>query len=138
MASEVAARDVASIERQSRIYLFGGNLSLREREHTFELLNRIAGNREILQGGLRLEPPYFDELIEVVNRLIRNSREASMILHHLDATVYECVLSDRREIQPALGSAFRTDALVLGKRIATLLQKAAGLPVDTFSELMSL
>jgi hypothetical protein len=138
MASEVSARDVSDIERQSRIYMFGGNLSLREREHTITLLNQIARKQDLVQEDLRLEPSYFGDLIEVVNRLIRNSREAARILHHLDAVVYECVLGNSTGIDGALGTAFRTDALVLGKRIASLFQKSTRLPDQIFSELLSL
>jgi hypothetical protein len=140
MASEVAARDVGSIERQCKIYLFGGSLALRERETTFTLLNRLASQRGLFprKEQITLEPPYFRELIEIVNRLILNSGESSKILQHLDAVLLECILQEKTDVQATLGALFRTDALVLSKRIATLLQKAAGLPADTFAQLLAL
>jgi hypothetical protein len=138
MAGEIAGRDVDDIERQSRFYLFGGSLALRERQNIIELLNRIAAKQDLFKQEIRLEPSYFEELIEIINRLIKNSREAAAILHHLDAVVYGCVLDRQIGIEQALGPAYRTDALVLGKRIANLFQKTAGLPQEIFSELFNL
>jgi hypothetical protein len=137
MASEVADRDVHDVERQSHFYLFGGSLALRERQHIIGLLNRISGKKsEVFQNAIRLEPPYFEELIEIVNRLIRNAREASTIPHHIDAVIYCCMTADMSRIEPVLSKAFSTDAIVLAKRIAKLFQKSAGISQEMFKELI--
>jgi len=56
----------------------------------------------------------------------------------LDAVIIEAVLGSNQDIEKAMGNMYSTDALVLAKRIANLLQKNAGLEDGMFDELYSL
>jgi len=59
-------------------------------------------------------------------------------LQLLDAVIIEAVLGSNQDIEKAMGNMYSTDALVLAKRIANLLQKNAGLEDGMFDELYSL
>lgn len=139
MASEIAARDMTDIKHQSYIYLFGGPFFLREREQIINLLNKLTEQRSLFKDELKLEPPYFEELVEIVNKIISNSVQSIKMLQHLDAVIFECVLnSEKKDIIEVLGPQYSVDALVILKRIAVLLQRNAGLNDQIFGDLMSL
>lgn len=136
MASDVAARDLSDIRRQSRYFLFGGAFQLHEREQMIQLLNEIVA-RDDPKETIKLEPPFFDELIEIVNRLITNSRDAAQILQHIDIVILN-MLGAKQDIQLALGHFYRTNSLVLAKRIADMFSRYTGINEQLFSELMAL
>ena len=137
MSSEVAARDITDVALQSRTYLSGGALLRRERVQIFNLLNQLL-EREHLGKKVAPEPDYFDELVEIVNRIIGGSTHASRVLQLLDAILIEHVFGMKRDLQTILGPVYTTDALVLAKRIALLFQKNSGLASELFAELMAL
>lgn len=138
MASEVADRDITGIRQQSRTYLFGGPFFLREREHTIHLLNQLTKETTLIHEEIKLEPDYFDELIEIVNKIISNSFSASKILQHLDVVLLGSVLGSEKDIEKALGPKYSTDALVIAKRIARMFQKYSGFNERVLEELFSL
>jgi hypothetical protein len=137
MASNVSVIDLTNIREQSHTYLFGGAFLQRERTQLIDLLNKLSEQNRIGEK-IKLEPPYFDELVEIVNRIIFNSLHAIKILQHLDAVMVEYVLGSTQGIERVLGQAYSTDALVLMKRIANMFQKHAGFDEGMFEELRSL
>jgi hypothetical protein len=138
MSSEVFARNVSDIRDQSRLYLFGGELQLRERRQTFERINELAMRNQLIPEKIPLEPPYFDELVEIVNRIISQSRHAWRILQVLDAVVLEGVLKGDYSFEAKLNDAFSVEALVLLKRITMLFQKHSNLEKEMFQELLAI
>lgn len=138
MASAVAGRDVRDVKRQGRIYMYGGPLALREREQTITYLNMLDQNNTGITEKISLDPEYFDELIEIINRLIIKSAASSLILQHLDAVLVSLLLGGTVDIKLEMGDRYSTDALVLSKRIATMLQRASGLDPSLLEELASL
>ncbi len=134
MASDVASRDLSDIRSQSDTYLFGGAFSLSERKRIIGLLNKLTEHYNINEQ-INLEPPYFDELVEIVNKIILNSLHAVKMLQHLDVVIMKYVLDSAENIERSLGTAYSTEALVLVKRIATMFQRSAGLEEDMFEEL---
>lgn len=136
MASDIAARDLSDIRLQSRYFLFGGAFQLQEREQMIRLLNEIIAKDEPKET-IKLEPPFYDELIEIVNRLIYNSSDAAQILQHLDIVILN-VLGAKQDIQLALDKYYRTNSIVLTKRIADMFSKYTGIHGQTFNELMEL
>lgn len=137
MASNIAIRDINDIKKQFLISFFGGELRLRERLQIIDLLNEL-GEQKRLNEKINLEPPYFDELAEIVNKIILNSRHAVKILQHLDAIIIEHLFGSKRELEKALGLMYSTDALVLTKRVATMFQKYTGLDEGLFEDLRTL
>ena len=137
MANYIATHGLSDIKNQSRTYLFGGAFLVSERTRIISLLNVLSKQMEI-EDQWRLEPPYFDELVEIVNRIILNSRHGAKILQHLDTVIVEAVLGSNQKIEQVMGNTYSTDALVLTKRIANLLQRYANLEDGMFSELYSL
>lgn len=137
MASEVAARDITDVALQSRTYLSGGALLRRERVQIFKLLNELL-EQQRLGEKLTPEPDYFDELVEIVNRIIGGSTHASRVLQLLDAILIEHVFGTKRDLQNILGTVYTTDALVLAKRIALLFEKSSGLTSELFAEISTL
>lgn len=138
MASEVADRNITEIRQQSRIYLFGGPFFLREREHTIHLINQLTKETTLVHEDIKLEPDYFDELIEIVNKIVINSLHASKILQHLEVVLFGSVLGFEKDIEKALGPKYSTDALVIAKRIAMMFQKYSGFNERVLEELFSL
>jgi hypothetical protein len=137
MASSVAAVDMTNIRVQSHTYLFGGAFLQHERTQIIDLLNKLI-EQDGIGEKIKLEPAYFDELVEIVNRIILNSLQAIKILQHLDAVIMEYILGSTQDIQRVLGQSYSTDALVLMKRIASMFQKHAGFDEGMFEELRSL
>lgn len=138
MANAIAARDLTEIRMHARLYLFGGPLLLHERTEMIRLLEEFRQQNNLEGPSIELLPPYFDELVEVVNRIILNSQHAVRILQHLDGVLIECVLGQGRGLQEVLGSVYNTDSLVLAKRVASLFQQHAGFDRALLEELWPL
>lgn len=137
LASDVASRNLSDIRSQTHAYLFGEAFSLSERRRIIGLLNKLSEHYEINER-IDLEPPYFDELVEIINKIILHSTHAVKMLQHLDVVIMKHVLDSTEDIERALGILYSTDALVLVKRIATMFQKSADLEEGMFEELKQL
>ncbi len=137
MANSVAIHNVTDIKYQSRIYLLGGVFMTQDRVATMKLVNKYFEQIGVSER-VNLELPYFDELVEIVNRIILNSSHAVKILQHLDAIIIERLFGSKQDIEIALGTVYSTEALVLAKRIATMFQKYSGLDEGFFEELRNL
>ncbi len=137
MAGYVAARDLTDVGGQFKIAFFGGTHRMRSSTQILEYLDRLGGDSK-LGEKLELEPSYFDELAEIVNRIIHNSQHATKILRLLDVVMTVNLLSLDHNIEQVLGSMYSVEALVLLKRIASMFQKHTGMTEEIFEELWKL
>lgn len=133
----VAARDLNDVRRQLRTALFGGPQRARTSMKIIEYLDRLSEYSRIGEK-LELDPPYFDELVEVVNRIILNSGHATKILRHLDVILTEHLFGSKQNIEEVLGGIYSTEALVLLKRIATMFHRYTKMREEVFEELWGL
>src|SRR5581483_1868929 len=137
MASKVAACDPTNVGRQFKIAFFGGEQRMNTSLQIIEYLNQI--NKHIRSNEkIELEPEYFNELAEIVNRIILNSLYASKILQHLDTVVSEHLFGSERNLEDVMGPKYSTEALVLLKRIATMFCKYTGIKNELFEKLWAL
>jgi len=120
-----------NIPSQSRLYLYGGVFGKREKERVFHLMNKLGIT------GEQLDPPWLDNTIELLGRLISNPVGASDILRHLSAFFY--TYSVRKEaIMPDLGvGGPNTQAIVLAKDVAFQFARATGMRESLFDSIKS-
>jgi hypothetical protein len=137
MAGYVAARDLTDVGGQFKIAFFGGTYRMRSSTQIIEYLDRLSGDSKIGEK-LELEPPYFDELAEIVNRIIHNSPHATKILRLLDVVMTEDLFGSNRNIEQMLGNMFSIEALVVLKRIASMFHTYTGMTQEIFEELWKL
>lgn len=137
MAGYVAARDLSDVAGQFKTAFFGGTSRMRTSVQIMQYLERLSEFSGI-EERLQLEPPYFNELVEIVNRIVLNSRYATKILQHLDVVLTEHVFGEKRGLEEVLGITYSTEALVLLKRIAAMFVKHTGLKEELFEELWKL
>ncbi|TWA72914.1 hypothetical protein FBZ82_102516 [Azospirillum brasilense] len=131
MASVVYSRDVNELDRQIKLYFFGGTFFLRERERTVELLNNLFGSENDVMS---LEPSYFGELSEITNRLIKNSSPSSKLLLHSDAVIYSFIVGGS-DVKADMGNEYSLESIILLRRIADFFVKSAEMPPEMFHEL---
>ncbi len=132
VARSAASQHVSDVPGQARAYVFGGATALRERQRFFELLNEVAPKKQTL------EPAYFPDLVEVVNRLVRSARFARSIPRLLDAVIIEEVMGpDPKPAEEVLGAEWSLDALVLAKRVSDVFVSATGLDARIFQRLVA-
>jgi hypothetical protein len=132
MGSYIHARGLSEVQRNARIYLYGGFMALREREELFALLRKTTGIKE------NLDPPYLQDTLEVTNRMLRNPQAASKVLLYLEAIYGWCVQLGNREIEPVFDGKVETGAIVLARDMCISFCKATGLKEDLFSALLAL
>lgn len=138
LAGEVIGRHVRDIPKQVRGYLFGGPLLLREREELLAAVEKIRIDAKLGSDPITLEPPYYDELVEIVNKLVQYAPDAAQILRLEEAVLLGRVFGAQDDLTALLGGAPTADTIVLTKRMAMLLQKAARLPMSIFEDLHAL
>ncbi len=123
----ITSRDLADLEKSSRFWLHGGPENVTEKTSQINLVNQIVAStsgQSSIFHPMRLDPDYWPELLEVVNRLLERPAEASQVLRHADVTLYENVLGNASDISPYLGSDFSLMSLKLLKDIANFCVKA--------------
>lgn len=133
VARAACSRRPGAIAEEAHQYVFGGGSgqSVRERKQLIDLLNEVRG----ATPRIELEPPFFPELLEIVNRIVMSAAHAKSLLRHLDGIVAEEVNNTKAE--DVLGDEWSLDAAVLAKRAADLLVTAAGVRRELFSTLMA-
>jgi len=132
MGGYIHARGISEVQKNARIYLYGGFMALREREELFELLRRTTGIKE------NLDPHYLQDILEVTNRMLRNPQAASRVLLYLEAIYGWCVQLGNREIEPVFEGKIETSGIVLVRDMCISFCKATGLQEDLFSALLAL
>lgn len=126
-ASYVSSQGATNIPRDVKNYLFGGVLALREKENFFRLLRNLTKSNE------QLEPAYFQEVIELLGRIIRNPYGAVDILRFLEA-VYLWKVYLNNQLPLSIGDDIpNTATVVLARDVANTFSKITGLRNAIFS-----
>jgi hypothetical protein len=139
MCGSVIATKSSEIHNEVRRYIFGGAANAVERGRLMKLLGQVADRiGPVADQRVRLEPPYYGELLELANRVISYSRFAKNIPHYCYLVLGENVLARRLEgLASICGGSFEVDTLKLTKDVAQFLSAASGLDKSLFEELMS-
>ena len=138
MAGSIMAQGITDILAQSRAYLFGGPFLLSEREKIVELVNSLSSQKDPELPSIILDPPYFAELAEIVNRIIINSWQSRKMLQVLDVVIFDHLLGSKLPLDMVLGSGYSVDSVVLVKRIANLFCTNSNLDKALLDELWQL
>jgi hypothetical protein len=132
MGSYIYTRGLSEVQKNARIYLYGGFMALREREELFALLRRSTGIQE------NLDPPYLQGTLEVTNRMLRNPKAASKVLLYLEAIYSWCVQLGNKEIEPVFKGNVDTGTIVIARDMCISFCKATGLKEELFAALLTL
>lgn len=79
MARSVVSTNVEDLRKQSRMYLHGGPLALRDKERFFSLLRELTGTQE------EPDPSWLNDQLELLVRLLFHPAGAYDVLRHLTA-----------------------------------------------------
>jgi hypothetical protein len=132
MCGSVIATNSDEIHNEVRRYIFGGAASASERARLMRYFSTLQREQ------VPLEPPYYDELLELAARIIKFSQFGKDIPRYSDLVASEAVVCGRKEnLEGVLGRDFSVDTLKLTKDVAVLMSKAADLDPSLFSELMT-
>lgn len=133
MGGFIISRDRKNFVPQAREYLFGGMLLLREREGLIRAISKLTGK------GLKLEPDYYSDLLELVNRLVKFSSRSKDIPRYLEIVLYEYVLNKSKlKLEDIFKSQYSIDTLKLVKDIVLFLCDVAEIDKKAFEELLEL
>jgi hypothetical protein len=131
-ASFVFAQGGTNVPRDTRHYIFGGPLALKEKETFFELLRKLTNSNE------KLDPPYLPDVIELLGRMIQNPVGACDVLRHIDA-VYLWMENLKNDSFPPLdGGAHNTAAIVLMRDAAQTFARITGIKEAIYAVITSL
>ena len=132
MCGAVIATKSDEVHNEVRRYIFGGAANASERSKLMDLFGRLTKDR------VALEPPYYDELLELCARIIKFSSFGKDIPRYTDLITQENVIGgSHASIESLLGSAFSVDSLKLAKDVAAFISRHAHVDIKLFSELMS-
>ncbi|MGA2322675.1 MAG: hypothetical protein ABSG22_02390 [Sedimentisphaerales bacterium] len=130
--SYILAQGTTNIPRDFRNYIYGGPLSLREKENFFQLLRKLTSSNE------QLDPPYLSEVIELTGRIIRNPAGGAEIIRHIQAIYLWCVHLKNTALPPLDREKENTAAIVLSRDAAKIFTTITGLNSLLFSAIDSL
>lgn len=128
----VFAQGSRNIPVDARKYIYGGNLDLKEKEQFFALLRSLTRSNE------QLDPPYLNDIIELIGRMFRNPTGACDVLRHISAVYLWCEHLKNKSLIPLNGDRENTSAIVLARDAANTFCKASGIPQALFDDLASL
>lgn len=132
MCGSVISTKSEEIHNEVRRYIFGGAANALERHRLMHLLSGIS------KQTMPLEPPYYDELLELSNRLIKYSQFAKDVPRYVDLVFRQNVLcANDIQLEDLLGQRYEVDTLKLAKDVAEFLCKASGLNKGHFEALLS-
>jgi hypothetical protein len=132
VASHVQAQGGSDVPRYARIYLFGGPLALKDKEQFFDLLKKITGATE------SLDPPAMPEILELLNRMMRNPTGASDILRHISTAYLWCAHLGNLALPNFAEDGPNTAAIVLAKDVCLTFAKVTGISEAFFASIKSL
>jgi hypothetical protein len=130
--SYILSQGTNGIPRDFRHYIYGGPLSLREKESFFQLLRKLTGSNE------QLDPPYLLEVMELVLRIIRNPNGGSDMLRHIYAIYLWCVHLKKADLFPLDSQKENTAAIVLSGDAAKVFSEITGINSALFSAIAAL
>ena len=125
----VFSQGFRNIPSDTRKYIYGGNLELKEKERFFKLLRTLTKSNEYL------DPSYLPDIIELMGRMIHNPDGACDVLRHVSAVYLWCVQLKNDNLVPLDGDKENTAALVLARDAANTFCKASGIPHALFKHL---
>ncbi|MCA9806002.1 MAG: hypothetical protein KC777_28735 [Cyanobacteria bacterium HKST-UBA02] len=79
MARSVVSSNLEDLRKQSRVFLHGGSLALRDKERLFSLLRELTGTNE------QPDPSWLNDQLELLVRLLFHPIGACDVLRHLAA-----------------------------------------------------
>lgn len=131
MCGSVMATKSDEIHNEMRRYIFGGAARAIERAREMKVLGEVAGQK------LKLEPDYYDALLELANRLITFSDYSAEMPRYAQMILSWNILGDNKgTLAESLGELFEADTVKLLKDTAEFLCTASGFDVSAFEELM--
>jgi hypothetical protein len=131
-ANYILAQGTSNIPRDFRNYIYGGPLSLKEKENFFQLLRKLTNSNE------QLDPPYLTDVIELIGRIIRNPKGGSDVLRHLQAIYLWCVHLKNNTLLPLDAQNENTAAIVLSRDSAKTFSTITGVIPSLFSAITTL
>jgi hypothetical protein len=130
LGAHVLSRDLTNIAKSARVYLFGGPLSLRDRESFIDTLNQLTNTEQ------NLDPEYMPFLLDLLTRLFQAPRGTSKCLHYIDTCYLWCVSAGKPALASAYPGQYDVSATVAARDICITLCKASGLSESLFEELL--
>lgn len=131
-ATFVLAQGGTNVPRDARSYIFGGPLALKEKENFFQLLRSLTKSNE------QLDPPYFQDVIELLGRMVRNPDGACDVLRHIHAIYLWCVHLRKDNLLPLSGDKENTAAIVLARDAANTFSKITGMKKAIYNAILLL
>jgi hypothetical protein len=128
----VTSQGGTNILRDTRSYIYGGPLSLKEKESFFKLLRNLTHSNE------QLDPPYLQDIIELLVRMIKNPMGSSDILRHISAIYAWCVYLGNDTLLPLCESGENTAAIVLARDAAQTFARLTGIKETIYSKILNL
>lgn len=132
IANHVLAKGGTNILGDARAYIYGGALSLREKEEFFQLLSDLSDSNQ------QLDPSYFRDVVELLSRMIRNPSGACDILRHLNAIYLWCVHLGKDTLLILDNDSENTAAVVLSRDAAQTFAKVTGMKESIYKEILAL
>ncbi len=118
MARSVVSSNIEELRKQSRIYLHGGSLALRDKERFFSLLRELTGTHE------QPDPSWLNDQLELLVRLLFYPFGACDVLRHLAAMRSLSIGKDKIAMRLGNGtgkSAYKSDSSNEGKKSSLLI-----------------
>ena len=131
-ASFVLSQGGTNILSDARSYIFGGPLALKEKENFFNLLRSLTKSNE------QLDPPYLQDVIELLGRMVRYPDGACDLLRHIYATYLWCGHLKNDNLLPLDGDKENTAAVVLVRDTANTFSKITGMKEEIYNAILSL
>lgn len=132
MGSQIYSRGISDVQKHARVYLYGGPLGLREREQFFKLLGEITLTPD------QLDPDYWPDLMEHLNRLLRNPTGAKELLPYLETIYGWCVQLSNQDMSSAVNGKLNTNAIVLARDLAQTFCRTTGLNENLYQSILAL
>lgn len=132
IASHVQSQGGGELSRYARNYIYGGPLALKEKEQFFGLLRKATGTTETL------DPPSWPEVLELLNRLLRNPAGSSDVLRHINAAYMLCAHLNNSSLPSLYAASPNTAAIVLAKDVCATFTKVTGLSGAIFKAVQPL
>lgn len=131
MGSYIYSLGLGEVQRNARLYLYGGPLQLRDRQQLMHFIEELSKRR------FDLDPPYLGEVLEVVNRMIHQPEAAAQVLIYLEYIYGWCVQLGNAHLESAT-PVVTPGPVVLARDMCIAFCKAAGLRENLYGALMAL
>jgi hypothetical protein len=124
----ILKRGLPDLRESLPAYLYGGEKNLREAQQRVQALKRLqqrieGGDRADLEAVFEALPPYYDNLLELITRLLRRPDQATPMLRTLQAVVLGS-FANKRPITELIGEPEPLTAKLLLDVITFLVQAA--------------